>query len=708
MGIESGRTMEVAAVLNKWYEAEKIYADAEWDWGFNKENLQTMIAGRTEIPFRCFLVRYIMAAHADTFQPLFGMEGEQWLNKSAESVLKLMEETEDLGYTQSPEIIKTLTDIVFEDFISNGFYVKDDKMGIRIRGSVNRGIPIRGKKEFRPRPWDKEDLLRKLKARKSSSDFINNPEYINVDELFAFGFGLNMAYEDLSFLMKKALRRADFNLWDWKEFLLYITFRYAKGDLFAFYTKAKEVYETSEDPKYRADTIRWGEYENISTMAIKKETELIVGRINEEYYSLALDENGELPSRMLEYIRKYRLQMNSEKNHKRTINQESKKLLQKFQENIQKFERAEEGEKSFSKAYVHSEGIVRIYYDPQFGLEIPKGTLFYKTDKKTGRQISFESQRDIKIVPRSDRTEEIQIEVKSVNAEKKMETSEQQTAFIQKKTIFTSDNPYLSEMINKSKFKSSVKDENENRYFVTGKISAKCQVGKAIPEGTRFYAKNPRGAEVEFKSVKTVKGDCFEEIRVRCCNGGEEATKNQITGCSIPDWRKKFSKIENSKIGFDKNSEKQEKRGGKLYNYLYAKGGNGSYLKGVLEETYFDKLEMILEGTQLSSTKLSQIMNEKENHITRNDLLTLSFLAYVSEQEDERLEDDHMASEDYDQRKADFINKTNELLKKCGYFELYALNPYDALLVCLLSSNEAINAYKNLWSWYLVQKEKRS
>ena len=241
-----------------------------------------------------------------------------------------------------------------------------------------------------------------------------------------------------------------------------------------------------------------------------------------------------------------------------------------------------------------------------------------------------------------------------------------QTAFIQKKTKFTSDNPYVSNMINKSKFKLSVKAGKESEIFVSGKIFADCQVGKTISEGTKFYAQNSQGKEVEFISTKTVKSECFEEIWVYCCEGGEEATKNQITECSIPAWREKIIGIGNSKIGFTKKTDEQKKKGGKIFNYLYSKEERDIDWEDLLEEKYFDKLSMILEGTQLSSTKLNQIIRGKEKHITRNDLLTLSFLAYVSEQENERIEKNNAASEDYDQRMIYFRVKEYLLSQDIG------------------------------------------
>ena len=171
--IQLGRTREVTNSLKKWYNEEKKNADEDWWWGFNKRKIQDIIASRTEIPFRSFFVRYLLSIHFDIFHPLMfnNLEGSQWLNKSAEEILKLMEETEKLDYTHSPDIIKTLTDTVFNDFISNGFYVDNsDKNLIKIRGSVNRGIPSRGKREVRPNLWDQNDLLRKIKARRISSD----------------------------------------------------------------------------------------------------------------------------------------------------------------------------------------------------------------------------------------------------------------------------------------------------------------------------------------------------------------------------------------------------------------------------------------------------------------------------------------------------------------------------------------------------------
>ena len=98
-------------------------------------------------------------------------------------------------------------------------------------------------------------------------------------------------------------------------------------------------------------------------------------------------------------------------------------------------------------------------------------------------------------------------------------------------------------------------------------------------------------------------------------------------------------------------------------------------------------------------------------------MLTLCFLTYVIEEEHKWFEwvenakteadKEERRVKEYNVRKSGFLEKANDLLKKCGFYELYMPNPYDALLMCLLSSEEPINAFRNLWSWYLSQKAKR-
>lgn len=709
--IQSGRTKSVVGQLEKWYSKASVNADKEWIWGFNKKAIQNVLDARKEIPFRCFMVRYLLSVHEEELHPSFfpDLDGEKWLKRSAEKILRMMEKSEEKDYQNSPDSIKKLTDLVFDDFVSNQFYIAaKDTVPDKVRGSVNRGIPSKGKNELRPILWDKDALLRKLKAQKLAKDFSNSPEYINEDELFAFAFGLNMDYNDISFFLRKALRRSDFNLWNWKEFLLYVTYRYAKGDLFKFYIKLKEAYE---DERNTPKEYRWIESEGFSTKVIRDQTSVIMGIIEEDNYAVALDENGELPLRMIEYIREYKYLIHTSKDYTRTISSESAKLLGSFEKNmsedIEDGRRADGEDLQQTENERYAQGKVIIGYQPEVGLHVPVGTVFTKIEKKTGREIQFVSDKEVMIPPVQSSFVEVQIELRCTEEEKKKKSPKEQKGYVPGKTTFMSDNVYLTEMSNKSYFKTlmKVKEGETTREYIMGKITAKCRGGKKIPAGTRFYA-DYEGRRIEFRSLKEIDASVQAEIWVHGLIRGEGATKDEIIDCSMERWRDKFISLGNSKIGFKQRQAGQAVEGGVLYNYLYQPNRKDHYIEKVLDRDYLGKLACVLEGTQLSSTKINQIKKKKEKNITRNDLLTLSFLKYMSEIELSRLDADNKASDDYLLRYAGFMQETNEILRKCGYYELYAPNPYDALLVCLLTSGEAINAYRNLWSWYLENKTK--
>ena len=61
---------------------------------------------------------------------------------------------------------------------------------------------------------------------------------------------------------------------------------------------------------------------------------------------------------------------------------------------------------------------------------------------------------------------------------------------------------------------------------------------------------------------------------------------------------------------------------------------------------------------------------------------------------------DHYAIDSY----TAFFQKTNEVLRKCGFYELYEPNLYDSFLMYLTASSEGIASYRNIWSWYLRNK----
>ena len=220
--------------------------------------------------------------------------------------------------------------------------------------------------------------------------------------------------------MRKALRRSDFNLWNWKEFLLYITYRYAKGDLFKFYRKLREAYE---DERNTPKEYRWIGFEGFSTKVIRDQTSVVMDIIEEDNYAVALDENGELPHRMIEYIREYKYLIHTSKDYTRTISSESAKLLESFEKNVS--EDIEDARRAYgedlqqTESERYAQGKVMIGYRPEAGLHVPAGTVFTKIEKKTGREIKFVSDKEVMIPPVQSSFMEVQIELRCIEKEKK-------------------------------------------------------------------------------------------------------------------------------------------------------------------------------------------------------------------------------------------------------------------------------------------------
>lgn len=727
--IQSGRTESVKEQLDSWYNSEYKNVATEWDWGFNKEAIEDMLDKREAVPFRCFFVRYILAVHeaeVKKFLPCFG--NEEWLAQSADLILKLMEQNEGTGYDETPEILKKLVDLVFDDFVSNKFFVEDNEK--KLRGNVIQERPVKGQTKTRPVLWDRNALFAKLKAKKITSCGLSNSDSIGEDDLFAFAFGLNMDYEDISYLMQKALRRSSFNMWNWNEFLLYVTYKYAKDNKYAFYLKLKETYlETLIEKENEPKEYKWEISEDFSTKVIQNKTDEVVKMIEETDYSVALNKDGSLPTKMVEYIYAYKYLIKYPGNYTRTMQNESCRLLQTFKEHINGAEKAasqvdiygewdrfsaivdnndkkEKDKTVFDEAKeainseVYAQGKVIVYYDSQEGLSIPKGTIFTKLEKESKKVIEFISETDVEIKP--SKSVKIDVEIPVVCKD----VAKEQKGVLPKNTKFTSKNRHVSDITNKSKFKIPAEVKNDSEIHVTGKLYAKCDAGQKIKEGTEFIAIDEKNNDVIFLSKQEINTEVCEEIWVKCLVPGKEAAKGEITGCDIPDWESRY-KLNNSMIGFIQKQEENKRKGGVLYNYLYQPHSADWELKVGLDEKHLEKLANVLEGTQLSSTKLSQIKNKKAENITRNDILTLSFLAYMSKLEDERVKEDKgVGINDYESRYAEFFRVTNKILEKCGYHGLYAPNPYDSLIICLLSSNEAIDSYRNMWSWYLSYKEK--
>lgn len=82
----------------------------------------------------------------------------------------------------------------------------------------------------------KEEILADLKA-----------DFISRDRMIAYAFGLGMDIEELETFLMKVLEGTGLNIWDKKEGLTYIAFKFFPKDSLNFYIRANELYDYTGD-----------------------------------------------------------------------------------------------------------------------------------------------------------------------------------------------------------------------------------------------------------------------------------------------------------------------------------------------------------------------------------------------------------------------------------------------------------------------------
>ena len=579
-------------------------------------------------PFRRFIVRYLLDVYGEMICPkLFSeMKKEEWLDTGSELILNEMDRSEGMDYADSPEILKKLADEVFNIFVQNSFYIKyTAETPFRVLGAVSRGIPSKGKKKFvKLIEWDRNDILQKLRAKKLAVDFSDSTDLISDDAFFAFAFGLDMEYEDIVLFMTKVLRRTTFNLWNWREFLLYISYRYAKGSRYQFYLKIKEAYEDEKNTARKPKTGSMGE--ELSTRMVQSRVGQILEKL-EDGRNIALDEDGKLPEEVIQCICEYKYIIQNAGDYMRTAVRKGQELLMKFEEYADRDLQMKKADNDVDDDYYEIsrelEHREERYYNEALDTNISKGFIRTKTAK-------------------SEKPDEKKKEKDPLPEQKAMG-----------KVIITCD---------------------EDTSLV-------------IPAGTIFTKiEKKTGRKVEFRSLEDRKIESADEkvcveIWVESVGSGKgcDARKNEITQCSIENWQKKF-KLENKRIGFKQKPKQSGAQYGKICNYLYY-SGNLDDLSNYMDQERTRKLGEVLEGTRLTDTKLSQIRRGKAAHISRNDLMTLNFLVFTYEIDE--IEDPDAVDASFRQRTNDLLTECGyyELYEPNPYeaFLLWLINGEDRM-----------------------------
>lgn len=706
--IISGRTRRVEANVSVLFDEsveDSIIGYKEErlsKWGVNAGKTWQVIAGKGTVPVYAYLVRYLLE--------IFEIDG-----LGVDAAIKLLGESE--SYESAPSQIKSIIDMTFDRFRENGCGGAE---GEKIRGGVLRQIPSRVKKgRMEDVFWDRNALLSKLKA-----------ETISVDEMLAIAFGLSMDYYDVVMFLKKVMRRADFDLFNKNEFLLYLTFRYAGGkNIRSFFDALRNTYEEISPEKG-----------NIAEAIIENDRTNTPEGMPKEGYYFVLGSDGSVPEAIRALLADHKAYIEAHPDYVGQSAKTAAELLETLKEQCREMLESSKGDNIMEFA----KGNVTVYYNPSQGLDIPEGTVFYRAKDKTDRpRAQFTVDNAVKIEP-TDKTEysEITLEIECLKSGKRTEKLEDNTGYVPKNSVFEGE-AFLTGIHNKSGFKPKKDVKVGEIVTISGKVTAMCRVGVTVKSGTVLKYIND-GKVTEF----AVKSDCDNRAKavvpVTAAEAGEEATKNTLVDCSIEGWRDKFC-FENSKISRVEKGVAGSR--GALYPYLYSSAGDPAYIKGANAAKYFTKLGNVLKGTRIENDKMTNIKMFKEPSITRSDILTLTFLVYVTEDaglfndiadlieaasvtelsryekrgksaaaieaENERLrlvaaEANEQAHDTYRMLLGEFRKRANENLNKCGFYPFYLANPYDGLLALLLASESPINAFRELWGtyelWRIAQK----
>lgn len=753
--IQSGRTQQAADEMIKWYneEYQNVAGDVDWLWGVNETTLENLLDSRTRIPFRDFMVRYLLYVHADSLMgkyPVTGNSGDEkkWISEKAGLILQAVEKesltdssSDDSGEkgadgNNAIQILDDLTQLVFEDFIDNGFY--DD---YRVEPEI---AAVLGGTSNTAEQWDLKTLRQKITA-----------DTIKPEEFYAFAFGLNMSFESVDIFLKKCFFLPGFDLWKPADFILYITFSKIRHDRYKCWQWMTREFAQIKNEYTPANTLADDmKSEGFSTITVKSWIDSLTESIN--FDSFDPSGHGADQDQLRKLLIDYYDITGDPGNYTRTYKKVMKDLLDQINRNLEKeIADAREDQKQVKAAGKEktrsetdfAEGYVTVYYNPEKGIEIPRGIEFYKMESN-GSPTTFVSTEEVFVEPSTEPPcKEGDVYLVSENLFVKGDRNSD--GLIPKQSVFICEEPSLSakikEMSNISLFNiigedvtgegdRKAKDIKEGEEAHTGgKAFLICQAGTEIPQGTRFYTekvkkRNDTPVKVWFRTKDKADFCASAEVHVRCKVPDKTARADTITDCEIDDWKEegRIIRIGNKTISKPKkktsNKTGDNPKTGVLCKFLYPLESAEWEYTGILQEQYFEKVKDVLEGTDFTASDISNIGSSNGTlNPKRCDLVTFSFLAYASELERKRERLQLRQAEDYGKpydgmnfgpetlsRYSGFVLRTNELLAKCGFYELYQPNPYDSLIMFLLSSRDAVNAFRNLWGWYLARKNRQN
>lgn len=151
----------------------------------------------------------------------------------------------------------------------------------------------------------------------------------------------------------------------------------------------------------------------------------------------------------------------------------------------------------------------------------------------------------------------------------------------------------------------------------------------------------------------------------------------------------------------ESENQKEEKefiRDTEILRYFYQSSyRNINDYKGIMSygKEYLLNTDLF-KSTRLTLNSLHEFVGESEK--SRNQILTLAFLEYILQDEEENSEIWEDEELDIMEILEDFDYRVSDVLSELGYMSFYLGNAYDAFLYLLLCADFPLDIFQNLWS----------
>ncbi len=518
----------------------------------------------------------------------------------------------------------------------------------------------------------------------------DNFEKSSTERVFDLAFGLNLPVEDVSELLQKAVKRADFNYYDVEELLTYCVLSFQDGNRYPCFQALRKDFEKIE----AAD----GQYTET-----RKNTEAVgralrAGMKNSgKIYKDDTFEFENLNENLKFFLAQCKAEVISGRTAARVFQELYNEVVEKYRETILEFKKVYRTSEEFAKT------TLEITYDARQEIALPANTIFYakKENQKEAYCIEFQNPKET-VLPRQNASD-VMIPIQSMDGVVVEKDNKRPACYIGGGKKLTLQSPETFALSDIKTDRALKYDKADGTVYARGYAKAKALPGTMIPKGTVFLfeekqCQSTEDVEVKARAVATVDVVCTTPNEP-----GKKVTEKE----TITYMKQKIGgiySITNPKAVEIK--EVTDSISKELFReYLYRH--NAEDIMAAQNEDVENLLGIWFTETEITSVRFSKIQAQekvqkkkqaangmRKNEVRRVDIITLAFMLFC----DEILEEERDGSVDslvgiYQ----DFVQKVNSYLTECRMMPFYLANPYECFLAFLLKTDEPVDSLRITW-----------